>query len=392
MQKKYLSFLLSLSLLPVCLEVDLSVPGFPEMALTLGIQEKLLQQSVAWNFLGFFIGALIYGPCSEHFGRRFTLLTGFFIMTLGAWGCVLTQSIYAFSYARFIQGLGAGAPAVLVFTIISDSFSLKQTERLIGFMNAFLTLCMAGAPGLGCLLVRLYGWKSTYWLLALLSGSVFILLVFYLPESLKTKKKFSFYSFKQDFLKLLRSPDFMIAAITPSLLFTFYMGFVVTAPLLYCHIFNTSLFSYGLYQSFFLGVFAFVSLLSSKITTYFGKKETLIFSNTLIMAGSLSLVVTGIFFPESPFLTTASMSFYSIGFALAYPLLFSRSLSLFPVLKGLSTSLIMSLRMLISAFSLFCLSNAYQHSLLSLAFALLPLALLFMSGIILLHHKKLKSC
>lgn len=369
----FLTVLFILSLTPVCLEVDLSVPGFPEMALDLGVSEPSLQQSVAWNFVGFFLSTLLYGPFSDQYGRRPSLLLGVLLMTGGAWGCVAAPSLTFFNLARFVQGLGAGAPAVLVFTMIADGNNQEKAERLIGVMNAVLTLLMAGAPTLGSLLTHYFGWHTSYWVLALLSTVTLGLLFLYLPETGTTRHPVSWKSLYTTLKTLLQSKVFMAAAIAPSLLFAFYICFVVTAPLLYRHVYGASLLSYGLHQSSFLVIFALVSLFSQRFLNTFGRKGGLLLSMTLVTGASLGLLIGGLWAPKSPFLTTGLMALYSTGFALAYPLIFAHSLSLFPDLKGVCTSVIMSLRMLLCAGGVSLTSHMYTQSLVSIA---LPLALM----------------
>ena len=60
---KNLPFLLVVSLLACCVEVDISVPSFPDISNYFNISDGLTQMTVAINFLGFCISSAIYGHC-----------------------------------------------------------------------------------------------------------------------------------------------------------------------------------------------------------------------------------------------------------------------------------------------------------------------------------------
>src|SRR3990167_8835563 len=160
MNHRFLPLLLLLSLLATCVEVDISVPGFPNIAQYFGVREGLIQLTIAYNFLGFCISALIYGPLSESYGRRRIMLFGNGLMVIGAVGCVYAPTIDILFFSRFIQGLGASTAVVLVFAMIADLYENQKAMRLIGFTNAFLSSSMAVAPVIGGFINEAIGWRG----------------------------------------------------------------------------------------------------------------------------------------------------------------------------------------------------------------------------------------
>lgn len=98
----FVPFLLLLSLLAGCIEIDMSIPSFPDIAKEFNAEIGLIQLTIALNFVGFVVGALIYGPISESYGRRKVILFGSMVMLLGAIGCVFSTSIAFLLVSRLV--------------------------------------------------------------------------------------------------------------------------------------------------------------------------------------------------------------------------------------------------------------------------------------------------
>ena len=59
------------------------------------------------------LGQLVFGPVSDRFGRRLTLLVGLGLYLLGSVLASVAPNLEFLLLARFIQGLGASAAMVL---------------------------------------------------------------------------------------------------------------------------------------------------------------------------------------------------------------------------------------------------------------------------------------
>src|SRR5260363_201804 len=88
---KYLPWVFVLALMSACMEVDVSVPSFPDIARYFSASEGRVQLGIA-------------------------------ILLLGAWACFFAPSLDFLLAARFIQGIGASTSAVLVFAMIADRY------------------------------------------------------------------------------------------------------------------------------------------------------------------------------------------------------------------------------------------------------------------------------
>ncbi|MBN9412539.1 MAG: multidrug effflux MFS transporter [Candidatus Paracaedimonas acanthamoebae] len=362
MQKFMLPVLFILSLIPCSIEIDISAPSFPEIASYFGVSEGKVERIIAYNFLGFWISAVLYGPLSECYGRRKIMIGGNAILLMGALGCGNVSTIDQLFIWRFIQGLGASASAVVVFAMIADVYKGDKAIRLVSAMNAILTLSMAIAPIMGSFINQAWGWRGNYFIVAGICLISWILLLTMLPETKKNLQKFKWAKIQQDYRKLLKNPQFMCASFVPSMLYASYMAFVTCGAFLYMDVFNFSTFTYACHQGGIITVFSLVSVCSSHIGRIIEKKNCAMLGMVISLGSAVILALISFFRPTSPFLVTLFMSTFCIGFALCYPIIFSRSLELFPHIKGTASSLTMALRALICALivsltSVFCNNN-----------------------------------
>jgi DHA1 family bicyclomycin/chloramphenicol resistance-like MFS transporter len=341
-----LPYLLIVSLIACCIEVDISAPSFPEMSDYFGVSDGIIQLTIAYNFLGFCLSGLFYGPLSECFGRRRVMIAGNAIMLIGATGCVFAPSIDWLLLSRFIQGLGASTAAVIVFAMIADAYEGSQSVKLIGIMNSVLTILMAIAPIAGGFINKAVGWRGNYMTVAIITLLSWILLFLLLPETKTSREKLDLKKVFKDYGKLFSSQQFLSTALVPSLLCSAYMAFIACGAFLYMETYGLSILTYALHQGCVIASFSVISLFSGSITQRFGAKRCVVLGSIICAVAAFGLVVQGQLLPHTVYLMTSLMSVFCIGLALCYSVIFSASLSIFPEIKGTAASAIMSMRSL----------------------------------------------
>lgn len=372
---KNLPFLLVVSLLACCVEVDISVPSFPDISNYFNISDGLTQMTVAINFLGFCISSAIYGPLSDAFGRRRIMLYGNAIMMIGAVGCTIASTIEFLLFSRLIQGIGASASAVVAFAMITDAYSSNKSAKLIGTMNSFITVFMSLAPIAGSFINEAISWRGNYSIIAVISIISWVMLYLWLPE---TKQKFETFATKKianDFKTLMLDKAFIYAALLPSLPFAGWMSFVACGSFLYIETYKLPIMYYALHQGAIISAFSLCSLYSGNINKLIGPYNCIIYGTTLMIAGAISILVVSLIFDIAPYLTSISMIIYGTGTAISYPIIFSRSLKLFPDISGTASSVIMAIRSLLCAAFIAISSYIYYGKLWTVAVMILAAVL-----------------
>jgi len=384
-----LPFLLILSLIAKFIEMDISVPGFPDIAHYFNVSEGTIQLTIAYNFLGFCIGGLFFGPLSECYGRRRIMIIGNTFLLIGAIGCVFAPSVFWLLVSRFVQGIGVST-SVVVFAIITDSYKGDKAVKFIGIMNSIMTVIVAIAPVFGSFINEIVGWRGNYVSVAMLCLISWVLLLFLLPETKKDRNIFSLKKMMKDYKKLLSSSKFMALSLVLSLFSASYMSFVTCGSFLYMGTFGLSRTIYALHQGAIVGCFLLISLFAGKILQKLGAIWCIISSTSVIIIGSLLLVIFSIVMPNFSYLITLSMIIFVIGCAICQGMVFNSALNVLPEVKGTASSAVSFVRAFIMAIFTGLTGYVYNGQAISIAILVLSatvLKLIFTAYLALLHSK-----
>ncbi len=344
MNKRYLPALLILAVMSTSIEIDMSVPSFPDMARTFGVTEGLIQRTITFNFLGFCLGALIYGPLSECYGRRKLMLAGNCVMLLGALGCVYAQDIHQLLLARFVQGIGASTSVVLVFAIIADAYEGHEIFKMIGLVNAMMSTFMALAPSAGGYVNMMLGWRGNYGVVAVITAVALVLMFLLLPETKQKLEPLDVKKIARDYGRLMTHGGFLSASTVPSLLFAAYMVFIAASGFLYLQSFGLPIRYFVPHMSFIVLSFAVPSMFAGKLIPRLGGPDNAV----KVGMGIATLSILALMFvKEGPYTLTALISLFCVGFAICNPVIFGRSMEVFPEMRGTASSVNMSVRSLL---------------------------------------------
>src|SRR4051812_22524756 len=128
---------------------DMGLPVLAETARSLGVPAGRAALTLSVFLAGFAIGPLVFGPLSDHFGRRPVLLTGLGMFVLfGALGA-FSQSLQALLAWRFLMGTGAGGCQVLVLAIVRDLFRGQEARVKQSYVNLAGGIAPIIAPTIG---------------------------------------------------------------------------------------------------------------------------------------------------------------------------------------------------------------------------------------------------
>ena len=142
-------WLLALVTFSGTLGMHIFVPALPFAATDLGASIGEMQLTVSLYILGLAVGQLVYGPLSDRFGRRPTLMVGLVLYTLAGLAAAFAPEVDSLIAARLFQALGGCAGMVLGRAIVRDTSTPEASAQRLALLSLIVSVGPGSAPIIG---------------------------------------------------------------------------------------------------------------------------------------------------------------------------------------------------------------------------------------------------
>ncbi len=335
-----ITLLAALSMLGA-LSIDAYLPALPTIAHQYGVTEAAAQQSLTVYALGFAIMTLFWGMLSDSFGRRPVILISLVLYFFSSIGASVATSLEALIVYRLLQGLSAGAGAVVGRAIVSDLCSGAEAHRVLSYISAVFGLAPAIAPILGGWLLAGLGWRSIFIFISIFTLVLLVACVFMLRESLPVPQRapFRLAAVLRNYWEVGTHLRFMLYSISGALAFSCIMIYVAAAPAFVIGVLHLEVTEFGwLFVPLIVGMTA-GSLIAGRLA-HRVRAETIIRVSFAIML--LSAVINVIYSATAdhirvPWAILPLMG-YTFGAAASSPAMAMIALEIFPKMRGMASS------------------------------------------------------
>ncbi|KAI0972926.1 major facilitator superfamily transporter [Xylaria arbuscula] len=144
---------------------------------------------ISTYLIGYVFGPLLWGPLSEHIGRRRLSVATLVLFILWTLGCALAPNWPAFLIFRLLCGVFGSAPIAVVTGQLADIYEDPVTrgracKRIYLLIIIKTTICgPLLAPIISGFCSTTIGWRWTFWVALIYAGATLIPVIFLLPET-----------------------------------------------------------------------------------------------------------------------------------------------------------------------------------------------------------------
>ncbi len=361
-----LYFLISLSTLT---ETVYSA-ALPEIAEALKTEGGIAQLSTTAYYIGFAIGIFTLGRVSDIYGRKPVVLFGISFYIVSTFLISLSTNIEFFIMMRVFQAYGASVGSVIAQSMARDSYKGWELSYIYASVSMIMSVVPSIGSAIGGYIVEYYGhWKYVFHFLILLSGTLLLIYIKFLPETnpnIGEGRNNRFYYVLKTALKdkILLSFAFMVGAYNGVC-----FGFYIQAPFIFIERLEMPPSDYG---KLFL-ILSVANLLGGLLCKYLIKRFVNIYKIKAIglcfsAIGCIGLLLGAYLVRSDSSLIFATlmifvpMAIHLMGHALVVPMLLRNALEDYMKVKGAAGSIFGSLYYMITAAVSFLISSFHSDT------------------------------
>lgn len=192
------------------ISTDLYLPGIPMIVAEFGATNAEGQFTLAIFMGGLAVGQLIYGPLSDHYGRKPVLYIGLGLYIASSLACALASSMEQLLLARLLQALAAACGPVLARAIVNDIYQPRDAASVMAILAAAMALIPMVAPILGSWMLYWFDWRALFYMLMVFGVLVFAGALRLAESNQRTRVgPLHFASILQQFVRSFRHPGFI---------------------------------------------------------------------------------------------------------------------------------------------------------------------------------------
>lgn len=163
--------------------IDLYLPALPVMTEDLMTNAESMQLTLSVYMVGFALAQTFFGPISDRFGRKPTILIGTTVYLLASVACALATSVEQLIVFRLVQSIGAAAGPVVARAVVRDMFTREEAAKTYAVVTTVTAIAPVIAPILGGVIVIYLGWRANFWVLTGFGATAMLLVILLLPET-----------------------------------------------------------------------------------------------------------------------------------------------------------------------------------------------------------------
>jgi multidrug resistance protein len=298
--------------------MDAYLPALPLVQNYYNVSSYQVQSTVVTYLIGFGVGSLIFGPFSDRFGRKPTLIVGLSGFILFSIMLPFCQNIDQMLFLRFLQGIMVGAPGVITKSIIVDIY--HDLLSRIRYMTYIATAWGSGiviAPLIGSYIINFWGWQAPFYFMAVYAFVVLTILLF-IPETLKSPTNINISQWAKNGIEILSNKNFIVFTLYCVLLYSLMSIGNVLLPFIIQSTLHFSTIEYGRIIIIISAGWFSGNLLNRLLLKWIPVKRLLILAFFLLIFLATAMVVTSLFITNISLLVIFSCFILMCG-GICYP-------------------------------------------------------------------------
>lgn len=161
-------------------------PALNNVKQDLGVSDELVNLTITLFMVFQGASPSFWGTIADHWGRRPVYLVTILIYIGGCIGVALTPNYGGLLVLRMVQAFGSSSVVAIGAGTIGDICTPSERAGYMGIFSAGAMLGPVIGPVVGGIISQKLGWRWIFWVLAIIGVFMWLLLFFFLSETLRS--------------------------------------------------------------------------------------------------------------------------------------------------------------------------------------------------------------
>ncbi|KAK9428933.1 major facilitator superfamily domain-containing protein [Lipomyces doorenjongii] len=161
-------------------------PSIPAIAADFSVSTELIDLTVTSYMIFQGLSPTLWGALADFQGRRITYMCTLVIFLGACIGLAETRLYDQLVILRCLQSSGSASTIAIGAGVLGDITTREDRGGYMGIFQAGLLIPLAVGPILGGVFSQTLGWRAIFWFLAIYVGIFLVILIVFLPETLRS--------------------------------------------------------------------------------------------------------------------------------------------------------------------------------------------------------------
>ncbi len=335
------------------ISTSIYIPSLPAIVADLAATQAQVNLTLSGFLAGFAVCQLAFGPLSDRWGRRPTLIAGLSLYLVASLWCVLAPSIGMLIAGRVLQGMAACVGPVLGRAIVRDIYGPDGTARAMAMISAALAVSPAVAPIIGGYLEIWFGWRSTFIFLTGVGVLILAATLWLLSETrpLRRHGHPGSSGLLPAARQLLGDRCYLGYTIAVACIFAGLMAFAAAGPFIFIEVIGLAPQHYGMLAVFTVAGYLAGTLLAGRLSERMPLHRLVLLGLIGTLAGAVLTAALAAVMEPSVAAVVAPMALFTAGLGIVLPVGIAAAMAPFPLIAGSASALLGFVQMLVAAFA-----------------------------------------
>ncbi|KAH6848245.1 major facilitator superfamily domain-containing protein [Chaetomium sp. MPI-CAGE-AT-0009] len=158
-------------------------PALTRIAADLGVSLMLVQLTITSYLVVAGVAPAFMGDMADRGGRRPVYMLMFGLMVGANVGIAVQRRYEALLVLRMVQSAGSSGMYGAAYGVIADIATIDERGSFVGVLLLMTDFATSLGPVIGGGLTQGFGWRSIFWFLVIFTGSHFVLMLLFFPET-----------------------------------------------------------------------------------------------------------------------------------------------------------------------------------------------------------------